>query len=183
MLNTQIPDNELINRCKNGDIHYQEMLYKRFYGYALGVCLRYLFNREDALEAVNDSFIKVFKAINTVQEDKSFKAWFRKVLVNTALDYKRKNMRFSQAIEMVDTEPQTTYSSAIDNLSAKDILALMKNLNETQHLVFNLYEVDGYSHKEIGEMLNIPESSSRTYLTRAKQALQSLLVTHSIYKR
>ncbi|WP_316768460.1 sigma-70 family RNA polymerase sigma factor [Pedobacter frigiditerrae] len=183
MLNTQIPDNELINRCKNGDIHYQELLYKRFYGYALGVCLRYLFNKEDALEAVNDSFIKVFKAINTIQEDKNFKPWFRKVLVNTALDYKRKNMRFSQAIEMVDTEPQTTYSSALENLSAKDILNLMKNLNETQSLVFNLYEIDGYSHKEIGKMLNMPESSSRTYLTRAKQTLQNLLITHSIYKR
>ncbi|WP_225871084.1 RNA polymerase sigma factor [Pedobacter frigiditerrae] len=159
------------------------MLYKHFYGYALGICLRYLYNREDALEAVNDSFIKVFKSIDSFREDAHFKAWFRKILVNTALDYKRKNMRFSQAIELVDTEPQTTYSSALDNLSAKDILGLMKNLNETQSLVFNLYEIDGYSHKEIGKMLNIPESSSRTYLTRAKQTLQSLLITHSIYKR
>lgn len=174
---------ELIRHCKSGNLQYQEMLYKHFYGYALGICLRYLFNREDALEAVNDSFIKVFKSISNFKEEADFKPWFRKILVNTALDYKRKNMKFSQAIEMVDTEPQTTYSSAIDNLSAKDILGLMKNLNETQHLVFNLYEIDGYSHKEIGAMLNIPESSSRTYLTRAKQALQDLLITHSIYKR
>ncbi|RZK58439.1 MAG: sigma-70 family RNA polymerase sigma factor [Pedobacter sp.] len=174
---------ELIHNCKSGDLQYQELLYKHFYGYALGICLRYLYNREDALEAVNDSFIKVFKSINSFRDDADFKAWFRKILVNTSLDYKRKNMRFSQAIEMVDTEPQTTYSSALENLSAKDILGLMKNLNETQSLVFNLYEIDGYSHKEIGKMLNMPESSSRTYLTRAKQTLQSLLITHSIYKR
>jgi RNA polymerase sigma factor (sigma-70 family) len=183
MLNTQIPDNELINRCKNGDIHYQEMLYKRFYGYALGICLRYLFNRDDALEAANDSFIKIFKSLANYRADSDFKPWFRKILVNTALDYKRKNMRFSQAIELVDTEPQTTYSSALDKLAVKDILSLMKNLNEIQHLVFNLYEIDGYAHKEIAEMLNIPESSSRTYLTRAKQTLQKLLINHSMHKR
>ncbi len=183
MLDPQLPDNELINRCKSGNLHSQEVLYKRFYGYALGICLRYLFNREDALEATNDSFIKVFKSLNSFDDSRDFKFWFRKILVNTALDYKRKNMRFSQAIELVDTEPQTTYSSAISQLSVKDILNLMKNLNEMQQVVFNLYEIDGYAHKEIGELLNIPESSSRTYLTRAKQTLQNLLITHSIHKR
>lgn len=145
-----------------------------------GVCLRYLFNREDALEAVNDSFMKVFKNISSFNQDLDFKPWFGKILVNTALDYKRKTMRFNQAIEMVDTEVQTTYSSALEQLSAKDILGLMKNLNDLQRLVFNLYEIDGYAHKEIAVMLNIPESSSRTYLTRAKQALQGLLINHSI---
>jgi RNA polymerase sigma-70 factor (ECF subfamily) len=68
-------------------------------------------------------------------------------------------------------------------LNAQDILALMKQLNEMQRTVFNLYEIDGYAHKEIGSMLNIPESSSRTYLTRAKQALQQLLITHSIHTK
>lgn len=177
------PLHELLRNCKDGNLQFQELLYKQFYGYALGVASRYLINKDDALEVVNDSFIKVFKSLGSFREDADFKAWFRKILVNTALDHKRKNMRFSQAIEMVDTEVQTTYHSAIDQLSAKDILNLMKNLNETQHLIFNLYEIDGYSHREIGEMLNIPESSSRTYLTRAKQALKNLLGEYSIYTR
>lgn len=177
------PFDELLRNCKDGDLQFQELLYKQFYGYALGVASRYIINKEDALEVVNDSFIKVFKSLHTFREDADFKAWFRKILVNTALDHKRKNMRFSQAIAMVDTDIQTTYPSAIDQLSAKDILQLMKNLNETQHLVFNLYEIDGYSHKEIGEMLNMPESSSRTYLARAKQALKILLSNYSIYTR
>lgn len=175
--------NDLISGCRAGNFQAQEMLYKHFYGYALGIAMRYLINKDDALEAVNDAFIKVFKAIGTFKTDSDFKPWFRKILVNTALDYKRKNMRFNQAIEMTDTEVQTTYTSGIQNLSAKDILNLMKNLNETQHLVFNLYEIDGYSHKEIAELLNIPESSSRTYLSRAKQVMQGLLITHSIYTR
>lgn len=174
--------NKLIASCKNGDLRQQELLYKQFYGYALGICIRYLSNREDALEAANDSFIKVFKSIGNFNEENDFKPWFRKILVNTSLDYKRKSMRFSDALELTDTVPQTIHASAIDKLSAQDILALMKHLNEMQRTVFNLYEIDGYSHKEIGNMLNIPESSSRTYLTRAKQALQQLLTSHSIYK-
>ncbi|MDQ8004035.1 MAG: RNA polymerase sigma factor [Pedobacter sp.] len=182
-----MPDNqslvELIASCKKGDLRQQELLYKQFYGYALGICVRYLGNRDDALEAANDSFIKVFKSINSFNENNDFKPWFRKVLVNTSLDYKRRSMRFSEAVELTDTVQQTTHTSAIDKLNAQDILSLMKQLNEMQRTVFNLYEIDGYSHKEIGSMLNIPESSSRTYLTRAKQALQQLLTTHSIYTK
>lgn len=174
---------ELISNCKAGSLQSQEVLYKHFYGYALGICMRYLFNKDDALEAANDAFIKVFKAMATFRDGADFKAWFRKILVNTALDYKRKNMRFNQAIEMTDTAVQTTYVSGLEKLSAKDILQLMKNLSEIQHLVFNLYEIDGYSHKEIALQLNIPESSSRTYLSRAKQVLQSLLIIHSIYAK
>jgi RNA polymerase sigma factor (sigma-70 family) len=174
---------EIISSCRTGNIQAQELLYKQFYGYALGVSMRYLFNKDDALEAANDSFIKVYKNIGSFREGADFKAWFRKILVNTSLDYKRKNMRFNQAIELTDTAIQTTYVSGIEKLSAKDILNLMKNLNEQQHLIFNLYEIDGYSHKEIAEKLNIPESSSRTYLSRAKQILQNLLITHSIYTR
>lgn len=175
--------NELISYCKQGNLRYQELLYKQFYGYALGICIRYLNNRDDALEAANDSFIKVFKSIGSFNEENDFKPWFRKILVNTSLDHKRKSMRFSEALELTDTIPQSIHTSVIDKLSAQDILALMKHLNELQRTVFNLYEIDGYSHKEIGSMLNIPESSSRTYLTRAKQALQQLLATHSIYTR
>ncbi|WP_293299423.1 sigma-70 family RNA polymerase sigma factor [Pedobacter sp. UBA4863] len=182
-----MPDNEslieLIASCKKGNLRQQELLYKQFYGYALGICIRYLGNREDALEAANDSFIKVFKSIDSFNQENDFKPWFRKILVNTSLDYKRRSMRFSEAIELTDTIPQSIHTSVIDKISAQDILDLMKSLNEMQRMVFNLYEIDGYSHKEIGSLLNIPESSSRTYLTRAKQALQQLLTTHSIYKR
>lgn len=181
--NANPPLPQLILSCKTGSLQAQEMLYKHLYGYALGIGMRYLMNKDDAMEVVNDAFIKAFKSMHTFKEDSEFKPWFRKILVNTALDHKRKNMRFNQAMEMIDTEVQTTYTSGIQNLTAKDILNLLKKLNQTQHLVFNLYEIDGYSHKEIAEMLNIPESSSRTYLSRAKQVMQNLLIMHSIYTR
>lgn len=170
-----VSDAELISKCQTGDIRFQEMLYKRFYGYAMGIGLRYQLNRDDALEVVNDAFIKAFKALNTFKEGSDFKAWFRKIMVNTALDSKRKNLKYVNDVELEDIGQQTTYPSAIETLSAADILNLMKTLPQTQHIIFNLYEIDGYSHKEIGKMLNMPESSSRTYLTRAKQALQKMI--------
>jgi RNA polymerase sigma factor (sigma-70 family) len=168
-------DAELILKCKQGNSKYQEMLYKRYYAYAMGVGMRYLVNRDDALEVVNDAFIKVFKSIGGFQEGAEFKPWFRKILVNTALDHKRKQLKYAWQDEIPETRQQTFYPSVLEKLSAADILNLMKVLPEVQQIVFNLYEIDGYSHKEIGNMLSMAESSSRTYLTRAKQTLQKLL--------
>ncbi|ETZ20369.1 RNA polymerase sigma factor [Pedobacter sp. V48] len=168
-------DAELIKECKKGNLKHQEMLYKRFYAYAMGIAMRYLINKDDALVVVNDAFIKTFNALYTFKDDLEFKPWFRKILVNTALDSKRKNLKYIHDSEIPEVFQQTMYPSAIEKLSAADILNLMKQLPETHHVVFNLYEIDGYSHKEIGLMLSIPESSSRTYLTRAKQALQKLI--------
>ncbi len=168
-------DAELIDQCKQGNLKYQELLYKRFYAYAMGIGMRYLINKDDALEVVNDSFIKAFNHIQDFKDDAEFKPWLRKILVNTALDHKRKNVKYTQHDEIPETEQQYTYPSALDKLSVTDILNLMKQLPEAHHVIFNLYEIDGYSHREIGLMLNIPEGSSRTYLSRAKLALQKLI--------
>lgn len=152
-------DAELIKGCKGGNLKHQEMLYKRFYAYAMGIGMRYLINKDDALVIVNDSFIKVFNSLQNFKEDSEFKPWFRKILVNTALDSKRKNLKYVHDSEVSEMHQQTMYPSIIDKFSAADILNLMKQLPETHHVVFNLYEIDGYSHKEIGQMLNMPESS------------------------
>lgn len=170
-----LTDAELICKCKTGDLVFQEILYKRFYNYALGTGMRYLINRDHAMEVVNDAFIKAFKALHTFKQDQEFKPWFRKILVNTALDYKRDHKKYEYAPEVNESHQQNFFPSVIDQLSAQDILKLLELLPEIQQLVFNLYEIDGYSHKEIGQLLNIAESSSRTYLTRAKQTLQKYL--------
>jgi len=174
-------DAELIAHCKQGRLKYQELLYKRFYAYAMGIGMRYFVNREDALEVVNDAFIKVFRSMHLFNETAEFKPWFRKILVNCALDHKRKNLKYAQYEEIPESRQQYIYPSALEKLSAADILNMMKGLPEMQHVIFNLYEIDGYAHKEIAEMLGIPESSSRTYLSRAKAALQ-LLVNQEIEK-
>ncbi|RCH56896.1 RNA polymerase subunit sigma-70 [Mucilaginibacter hurinus] len=174
-----ITESEIVSQCKKGSIKYQELLYKQFYGYAMGIGLRYSINRDDALEAVNDAFIKVFNAIHTYNEDKPFKAWLRTVVVNTAIDQRRKGLKFQLNTD-IDDAPQIAHNeTAVSKMNAQDILKLLKELPEIQSAIFNLYEIDGYNHDEISKMLDIPVSSSRVYLSRAKEKLRKILSTEA----
>jgi RNA polymerase sigma factor (sigma-70 family) len=167
-----ISETELVQKCKQGDLKYQEKLYKHFYGYAMGVGLRYLTDRNDTLEVVNDAFIKVFKSISQFENEKLFKPWFRKIIVNTAIDRKRKDLKFLYHVDLEKAEHVSNSPTAVENLNAEDILKLLNGLPEILRMVFNLYEIDGYSHDEIGKMLGMPASSSRVNLSRAKEKLR-----------
>lgn len=167
-----ISEEELIQKCKSGELKFQEKLYKHFYGYAMGVGLRYLPDKDDVLEVVNDSFIKVFRAIEFFNETQPFKAWLRRIVVNTAIDHRRKNLKYMNQVDIEEAVYVGRAADAIDSLSVKDILKLLDELPEVQRMVFNLYEIDGYNHDEIGSMLGIPVSSSRVYLSRAKEKLR-----------
>src|SRR5687767_12898160 len=95
-----VAEEEIINHCKTGSLKHQEMLYKLFYGYAMGISLRYCLNRDDALEVTNDAFIKAFNAISSYNDDRSFKAWLRTIVVNTAIDRRRKELKHQLTIEL-----------------------------------------------------------------------------------
>ena len=166
---------DLVTKCKSGELKYQELLYKHFYAYAMGIGMRYLKNRDDAMEVVNDSFIKVFKGIQFFNETQPFKAWLRRIVVNTSIDLHRKNLKYNEQIDLEQAEYIGKPAEVIDQLSAKDILRLLDDLPEIHRVVFNLYEIDGYNHEEIGSMINIPVSSSRVYLSRAKEKLRKCL--------
>ena len=170
-----IAEEEIISKCKAGSLKYQELLYKQFYGYAMGVSLRYSLNRDDALEVVNDGFIKIFKSIENYNSDRPFKAWLRTIMVNTAIDRRRKDLKFQVNTDLENAAPLSSNDNVIANLNAQDILKLMRVLPPIQTTIFNLYEIDGYNHDEIAEMLAIPASSSRVYLSRAKEKLRNLL--------
>ncbi len=171
-------ENDLIIACKKGQKHAQEKLYKHFFGYATGIALRYCFNREDAIEVVNDSFIKIFKSIQSFDESRLFKPWLRQVVVNTAIDNRRKNLKNQYHLEIDYAVGIQADESAIDKLNAKDIILILNELPEHHKMVFNLYEIDGYSHEEIGKMMGITSSSSRVYLSRAKEKLKRLISSH-----
>ena len=170
-----ITEQDIISQCKTGSLKYQEKLYKLFYGYAMGISLRYSLNRDDALEAVNDAFIKVFNAIQHYNVDKPFKAWLRTIVVNTAIDRRRKDLKYQLNIDLDNALPIGSDISTVDNLNLQDLLQLMKELPAIQLTIFNLYEIDGYNHDEIAVMLAIPVSSSRVYLSRAKERLRKIL--------
>jgi len=173
--NTGMAEEEIISRCKTGSLKHQELLYKRFYGYAMGISLRYSLTRDDALEVVNDAFIKIFNNINNYNSDKPFKAWLRTILVNTAIDRRRKELKFQLNVELDKALPLGNNPVAMENLNAQDILKLMQQLPAIQLTIFNLYEIDGYNHDEIADLINIPASSSRVYLSRAKERLRNIL--------
>jgi RNA polymerase sigma factor (sigma-70 family) len=171
-----IAENELIEQCKKGSLKYQEILYRQYYSFAMSVGLRYSINREDALEAVNDAFIKVFKKISTYNALKPFKAWLATIVINTAIDRRRQELKHQSNTELGNDVIVYSANDSVGNMDAQDILNLLNLLPALQAAIFNLYEIDGYSHDEISKMLGIPANSSRVYLTRAKEKLRKLLL-------
>ncbi|MCO4293640.1 RNA polymerase sigma factor [Solitalea sp. MAHUQ-68] len=172
----QLTDSEIIERCRKGEVRYQERLYKRFYSYAMGVSLRYAINREDALEIVNDAFIKIFDKLHSFDSQRPFKPWLRQIIINQTIDKKRRLLKAECELPIDEiTEPVWENADAISLLGYKDILQMLNTLPEIQSLVFNMYEIDGYAHEEIAQMLDISTSSSRVYLSRAKEKLRKLI--------
>lgn len=162
----------LIQKAKDGDKKSIELLYKQFYGFAMSVALRYSNSRDEACEIVNDSFMKAFDRIKQYQTENSFKGWFRRIIVNTSIDYYRKNSRYASIMDIDKAESESYSPDIIDQLTFEDILGLIRSLPEILRIVFNLYEIEGYNHNEIGEKLGIPASTSRTYLARSKKKLR-----------
>ncbi len=169
-------EHHLIERAKKGDPKSFEMLYKQYYGYAMSIALRYSNSRDEACEIVNDSFMKVFDKLPQYDIKNSFKGWFRRILVNTSIDYYRKNIKHLSVMNIEKAELESFEPEVIDHLSKEDILQLLRELPEMLRIVFNMYEIEGFSHKEIASQLDIPASTSRTYLARAKQKLREKII-------
>ncbi|MGN0003802.1 MAG: RNA polymerase sigma factor [Sphingobacterium composti] len=159
----------------------QSFLYKRFYGYMMAVSLRYVKNEMEAEDIVNESFVKIFRKLSNFEIltdekalEKSFKGWIARITVNTSIDKLRAQKITLDIDDINEIDIESNAVSMSSNLEVNDILALLNKLPEIQRMIFNLYEIEGYSHDEISKQLNIPDSTSRTYLTRAKAKLRSL---------
>lgn len=120
--------------------------------------------------------MKVFDKLEQHDENNSFKAWFRRILVNTSIDYYRKNVRYYSVMEIEKADAESYEPEVISQLSKEDILGILQSLPEMLRMVFNMYEIEGYSHNEIADQLGIPASTSRTYLARAKQKLREKVI-------
>ncbi len=164
---------KLLDGCINGKIKYQEKLYRKFYAYGISICLRYAYSREEAVEILNDSFLKIFENISDYNPALSFKSWLAKIIINTSIDYYRKNKKKLLITEIEIDKIELLDCRLIEQFDISDIQSLLNTLPENYRLVFNLYEIEGYKHKEIAKILDIEESNSRTILTRAKVALRA----------
>jgi len=168
-----------IEGCAKNNAISQEKLFKHFFGFAMGICLRYLPDRALSQEALNDAFLKIFNQLPyEYKKLTSFRAWARKLIINTAIDYFRKEKKHFYLNDH-DIGESSQQESFFDKESAEEIIRLLNELPPLWKIVFNLYEVEGYSHDEIANMMQIPASSSRTYLTRAKQQLRVLINAHN----
>ena len=165
-------EKDLVQQAKDGKPRSLEKLYRHFYGYAMSIALRYSNSREEACEIVNDSFMKVFDKLGQYSEESSFKGWFRRILINTSIDYYRKNVKYYADMDIEKANQQLCDASVVDELSKDEILGVLRELPEILRIIFNMYEIEGYSHSEISDNLGIPPSTSRTYLARAKQKLR-----------
>jgi len=164
-----------INSCIRNEREGQQALYKHFYGFAMGICLRYANNRLDAAGILNDGFFKVFKNIEKYEKDKPFKAWLGRIITNTAIDYYRANLKFADHADISDYNEIIQEQSVYTKLAYEDLLALVQKLTPAYRTVFNLFAIDGYSHEEISDMLAISVGTSKSNLFKARQKLQDML--------
>lgn len=173
----------VIKGCQRGCAKSQEQLYNAYYRYGISIALRFSANVEDAKEIINDSFIKVFKKINLFDCSKEFKPWLRRIVVNASID--RHRSRLTDGNNICGVDVLYDYSdnlNCLDDLSAQDIIGLLKQLPDNFRIPFVLYELEGYTHAEIASKLDIKESTSRSNLTRAKQQLQLMLQNRYSYE-
>ena len=179
-LQLQHDEKDFIRACVNKERWAQKQLYETFYSKMLGVCLRYSNNREDALDILHEGFLKIFNNISKYQPGTSMPAWIRRIMVNTSIDYYRKSVRrrtedLEQAYDL-----SMGGADAVSQCSEKEILKAVQSLSPAYRMVFNLYVIEGYSHKEIADQLGITESTSRSNLVKARLKLKNLLASNYI---
>ena len=176
--NQNIPESDLITGCIEGNRRMQEILYSRFSAKMYGVCLRYASNAAEAEDILQEGFIKIFKKIDTFRSEGSFEGWVRRIFVNTAIEHFRRRKYLTPVTEKEENTIEGKYISVLDELAEQDILNLVQELSPGYRTVFNMYVVEGYTHKEIGDILGISEGTSKSQLSRAKVILQDMVRTY-----
>ena len=171
-------ETDLIEGCIRGDRKMQYELYERFSPKMYGVCLRYAANAEEAEDILQEGFVKVFKKIGSYRGDGSFEGWIRRIFVNTAIEHFRKKSYLQPITEQEESSIEGKYVSVLDSLAEKDIIKLIQQLSPGYRTVFNMYVIEGYTHKQIAEALKISEGTSKSQLSRAKLILQDLVKKH-----
>ncbi len=174
----------LIRKCRKFDRHAQQELYDKYASKMYAICFRYVKEETEAEDIVITAFVKVFEKIDQFKGEGSFEGWVRRIMVNESLGYIRKNksMYLEVDIEKADREPN--YDSLNSHLEAEDLLKLVQNLPVGYRTIFNLYAIEGFSHKEIAQRCGISENTSKSQLSRARTLLQKqLLETEAVLKK
>jgi len=167
----------LIQGCKRHDRESQRLLYQHLYSYAMSICVRYCRTTEEAKEILNDGFLKVFQRIEQYKMTTSFQGWLRKIMINSCIDHYRKEAKHYGARTLEKMELANDEVSVLDELAHRELIVMVQLLSPAYRAVFNLYVIDGYTHKEIGAMLKITEGTSKSNLAKAREQLRKRIET------
>lgn len=169
---------EIIKGCVDGNRAAQRKLYDLHVEKMLAVCMRYAQDRSEAEDMVQDGFIRVFRKIDTFKGLGSFEGWVRRVMVNTAIRYCQNRQKMYKVISLDDMHEEIGDEMLDAEFAYDELMGMINSLPEGYKLVFNLYAVEGYSHKEIGQQLGISEGTSKSQLARARQHLKAMVIKH-----
>ena len=183
-VNVYMTEEAILQGCVHNQPVAQRELYNRFSPKMLAVCYRFAHNREDAEDMLQEGFIKVFSQIHTFQNKGAFEGWIRRIIVHTCINHLKKNKRFNESVDIVHANGILVREESVPSIvQAKQIVECIRLLPIGYRTVLNLYAIEGYSHKEIAEMLDIEESTSRSQYTRAKQMLEEILLKKKIIQK
>ena len=167
---------ELLSLCKKGDRRAQKKLYDSLAPKMFALCIRYMGDREAAADVLQDGFVTLFSKLGTFSGDGSFEGWARRIFVNTALMSLRKNDILRNTTDLEDAAPVASEaSSALDDIGYKELMAMVASLPTGFRTVFNMYVIEGFSHKDIADALGISEATSRSQLLRGRTMLQEMI--------
>ncbi|MBL4755353.1 MAG: RNA polymerase sigma factor [Flavobacteriales bacterium] len=154
----------------------------------MGICIRYEEDKEDAAALLNKGFLKILNNIGKYRKDVPFEAWIKRIMINTGIDEYRKNRKTKELVLNVDLESMEYLNTQVtvdfnlieDNINVEELEFMLKSLNKELQMVFNLYEIDGFSHKEIADKLGISERTSKRYLSTARTTLREMLIKATV---
>ncbi|MEY3324063.1 MAG: RNA polymerase sigma factor [Chitinophagaceae bacterium] len=171
----------ILEGCLRNDPNAQRELYNQYSPKMLAVCYRYAHNREDAEDMLQEGFIKVFLQLRTFENRGSFEGWIRKIIVHTCINILKKNKKFNESVDLIHASSvQIREESVPAVVQVKQIVESIRSLPIGYRTVLNLFAIEGYSHREISQLLDIEESTSRSQFTRAKSMLEDLLIKKNI---
>jgi len=173
----------IIAGCLNNHPGAQKELYTRYSPKMLAVCYRFAHSREDAEDMLQEGFIKVFSQIHTFQNKGAFEGWIRRIIVHTCINVLKRNKKFNEAVDLEYAVEAQVRDNIPSILQAKQVVECIRMLPTGYRTVLNLYAIEGYSHREIGDMLDIGESTSRSQYTRAKALLEQVLIKKRIIEK
>ena len=177
---------QIIDGCIKANRESQKEFYKKFYGFAMAICIRYCNTKDDAMEVINDAFLKIFNQLHLFKPryddyEASLKGWMRRIIINTSIDNYRKNSTNHLTVEIDSSSYDTVEvsASAVDKISHKEIMEIVQRLSPVYRTVFNLFVIDGFKHEEIAQQLHISVGTSKSNLAKAKINIQKMLKKES----